>query len=110
MLSSTESPDKYSYNLIWRTESKAPISKFVISLRQVGESRWHNLEMLVDSSVKNEVRLGQNNYERDVVDGEYTITGLQEASVYQVKIAAENAFGVSKPQNIFTFATKGAGL
>ena len=51
-----------------------------------------------------------NNYEKDTVNGRFRITGLEEASVYQVKIAAENAFGISRPLNIFTFATKGAGI
>merc|ERR1712107_971306 len=49
-----------------------------------------------------------NDYEKDTVNGRFRITGLEEASVYQVKIAAENVFGISTPLNIFTFATKGA--
>ena len=110
VLSSTESPDKHSYNLIWRVESRSPINKFIISLRQVGESQWHNLEVFSTPAALDYVSMfEQNNYEKDVVDGDYTITGLREATVYQIQIAAENAFGRSVPQNIFTFATKGAG-
>ena len=45
----------------------------------------------------------------DVVDGRVRLTGLRAASVYQVMIATENSFGLSIPQNIFTFATRGAG-
>ena len=91
-------------------ESRSPINKFIISLRQVGESQWHNLEVFSTPAALDYVSMfEQNNYEKDVVDGDYTITGLREATVYQVQIAAENAFGRSVPQNIFTFATKGAG-
>ena len=57
------------------------------------------------------VKLGKNapNTQVDVVDGRVRLTGLRAASVYQVMIATENSFGLSIPQNIFTFATRGAG-
>jgi len=107
ILSSTESQEKYSYTLFWQVESKSPVSKFIIYLRKVGDSLWKNYEVDVDvpEFIADD---DNNNYQKDTVNGRFKITGLEEASVYQVKIAAENVFGLSSPLNIFTFATKGA--
>ena len=108
ILSSTESQEKYSYTLFWQVESKSPVSKFIIYLRKVGDSLWKNYEVDVDvpEFIADD---DNNNYQKDTVNGRFQITGLEEASVYQVKIAAENVFGLSSPLNIFTFATNGAG-
>jgi len=106
VLSSTESQEKSSYNLIWQVQSKTPVSKFIISLRKVGDALWKNYDVVVD--IPEYVDDQDNDYEKDTVNGRFRITGLEEASVYQVKIAAENVFGISTPLNIFTFATKGA--
>jgi len=48
------------------------------------------------------------NFDEDITAGSFLFTNLKEASLYQVKIASENTFGMSNPKNIFTFATKGA--
>ena len=106
ILSSTESQEKYSYTLFWQVESKSPVSKFIIYLRKVGDSLWKNYEVDVPEFIAD---VDNNNYQKDTVNGRFKITDLEEASVYQVKIAAENVFGLSSPLNIFTFATKGAG-
>ena len=41
--------------------------------------------------------------------GQYLLTGLSPATVYQVKIGAKNAFGWNYSDEIFVFGTKGSG-
>ena len=45
----------------------------------------------------------------DIKTGELLISGLSEATVYQVKIGARNSFGWNYSEDIFVFGTKGAG-
>ena len=40
--------------------------------------------------------------------GEFLLTGLKEATVYQVKIGARNDFGWTYSEEVFMFGTKGA--
>ena len=105
VLSSTESPEKHSYQLTWRVESHSPIARFLISWRRVGDEHWRQTSVPVDIPDYDNLK----NFDEDITAGSFLFTNLKEASLYQVKIASENTFGMSNPKNIFTFATKGAG-
>ena len=78
------------------------MQNFVLRLRKLGEEQWRVLDIL--SEVPDSSRL----QERDTYQGKYNFTGLDEASVYQVTVAAKNEFGLKQTESIFTFATKGA--
>ena len=78
------------------------MQNFVLSLRKLGEEQWRVLD------IRSEVPDLTRHQDRDTYQGKYNFTGLDEASVYQVTVAAENEFGLTQTENIFTFATKGA--
>ena len=48
-------------------------------------------------------------YQVKMMNNDYYDDDDDDDDVYQVMIATENSFGMNTPQNIFTFATKGAG-
>ena len=78
------------------------MQNFVLSLRKLGEEQWRVFDILSDAPDLSRHQ-DRHNYQ-----GKYNFTGLGEASVYQVTVAARNEFGLKQTENIFTFATKGA--
>ena len=83
----------------WSVLSRAPVQNFVLSLRKLGEEQWRVFD--IPDFTRQQDR-------HDTYLGKYNFTGLDEASVYQVTVAARNEFGLKQAENIFTFATKGA--
>ena len=86
----------------WSVHSRSPVQNFVLSLRKLGAEQWRVFDILAEAPDASRGR------DKHSYRGKYNFTGLDEASVYQVTVAAKNEFGVKPTENIFTFATKGA--
>ena len=102
ILSPSESLSQNSYNLEWTVQSKSPISLFEVAVRKAGDDAWKIQEVTVDIP---EV----SDSEDELGDWSLDLTGLEPSSLYQVRVASRNRFGLSQPGHVFTFATKAAG-
>ncbi|XP_023290157.1 limbic system-associated membrane protein isoform X2 [Orussus abietinus] len=89
-----------AYKLIWEVDSYSPIIGYQLLFRKRVNGRhgdWRNV--YVPS-------------ERDAIGSvhahSYNLTGLAEATHYEVQVLSRNRYGLSRPSKIFSFATPGA--
>ena len=85
--------------LSWFTVSRSPVNKFKVFTRSMGDMDWD----------VHEIQAEHSDDSGEVYNGQLHLIGLERASLYQVKVAAENMFGFNEPEEIFIFGTKGAG-
>jgi len=105
ILSPIESLSKDSYILEWVVQSKSPVSQFEVAVRKSGETEWKTHEVTVDIPEVNDSEdiLGDS----EMFEGSLELTGLVQSTLYQLTVASRNMFGLSEPEHVFTFTTKG---
>ena len=98
-----------SYMLEWTAQSKSPISQFEVSVRKAGETEWKAHEVTVDIPEVSDNDSDDTLGDSEMYEGRLDLTGLEQATQYQVTVASRNIFGLSEHGHVFTFSTKGAG-
>merc|ERR1712106_1052696 len=85
------------YSLHWYSTSRTPVTEFKVSIKKVDKHDWDTYDVEAETPD-----------EGDDYHGHLHLSDLQEASLYQVKVASRNMFGFNQPGEAFTFGTKGA--
>ena len=86
------------YSLHWYSTSRTPVTEFQLSVKKVDMHEWDIYDVEADTPD-----------EGDDYHGHLHLADLQEATLYQVKVASRNMFGFNQPGEVFIFGTKGAG-
>ncbi|CAG0893232.1 unnamed protein product [Darwinula stevensoni] len=85
-----------SYRLVWEVESYSPIESYELEYRKHNETEslpWSTIAIPANSSFS---------YQHSMA---YTLEGLTEATIYDVKVRVKNRFGWNRESEITTFTT-----
>nr|XP_012136687.1 PREDICTED: limbic system-associated membrane protein-like isoform X2 [Megachile rotundata]XP_012136688.1 PREDICTED: limbic system-associated membrane protein-like isoform X2 [Megachile rotundata] len=91
---------KTSYNFVWEVYSYSPIVQYEFRFRKYMNGvpgQWHNLYIPSGSDGNSFIHTYS-----------FNLTGLEEATHYEVLVLSKNRYGWSKPSDIIRFATEGA--
>ena len=91
-----------TYTLAWTSQSKAEITSFRVQYREARGGEWREVEVEPrQASIDSQ---GGGTWE-----GSTRLSHLSSATQYEARVLPRNFFGYTQPQQVFNFATKGAG-
>ncbi|CAB3370971.1 Hypothetical predicted protein [Cloeon dipterum] len=88
-----------SYNLKWEVDCYSQVYDYVLKFKVTTENEWYNLTIPSTSSHTYTALYSQ----------EYTLSGLEPSTEYQVQVQARNKYGLGRPSKTFSFTTLGYG-
>jgi len=99
--SSMEGQFTNEYTLQWHATSRDDITQFQVSVRKEKETEWDLFEVEVEG-VGAEHHVGVEHH------GHLLLNDLQQATLYEARVASKNRFGFNQPGKVFIFGTKGS--